>query len=96
MKLICKIICAPIVALLTVTVWMCSIFLYCSSFILGLVSTVVALLAVFVMITTSITNGLILLAVAFLISPKGLPVLAVLIVGQVQKLRFTIQDAVYG
>ena len=33
---------------------------------------------------------------AFLVSPRGLPMAAVWLVGKVQDLRYAIQDAVYG
>ena len=41
-------------------------------------------------------NGIILLVIAFLVSPLGLPMAAVWLVGKVQDLRYAIQDAVYG
>ena len=69
---------------------------YVSSFIFGLVSTVVALLGIAVLVTYSPQNGVILLVIAFLVSPLGLPMAAVWLVGKVQDLRYAIQDAVYG
>ena len=42
----------------------------------GLISMVVALLGVAVLITYSLQNGIILLVIAFLISPYGLPMAA--------------------
>ena len=44
-----------------------------SSFIFGLASTVVALLGIAVLVTYSPQNGIILLVIAFLVSPLGLP-----------------------
>lgn len=69
---------------------------YVSSFIFGLASTVVALLGVAVLVTYSPQNGVILLVIAFLVSPLGLPMAAAWLVGKVQDLRYAIQDAVYG
>lgn len=43
---------------------------------IGLLSTVIALLGVAVIITYSPQNGVILLVMAFLISPMGLPLAA--------------------
>ena len=63
---------------------------------LGLASTVVALLGIAVLVTYSPQNGVILLVIAFLVSPLGLPMAAAWLVGKVQDLRFAIQDAVYG
>ena len=41
-------------------------------------------------------NGVILLVMAFLISPMGLPLAAIWLLGKVQSLKFAIQDWVYG
>ena len=75
-KLILKIVVAPVVLLLTVTIWICVGLVYVSGLVLGLLSMVIALLGVAVLVTYSPQNGLILLVIAFLISPLGLPQLA--------------------
>ena len=64
--------------------------------VLGLLSTVIALLGVAVIITYSPQNGVILLVIAFLISPMGLPLAAIWLLGKVQDLKYAIQDRVYG
>ena len=48
------------------------------------------------LITYSPQNGLILLLMAFLISPMGLPLAAIWLLGKVQDLKYAIQDRVYG
>ena len=63
---------------------------------LGLLSTVIALLGVAVLITYSPQNCAILLVIAFLISPMGLPLAAIWLLGKVQNLKFAIQDWMYG
>ena len=55
---------------------------------LGLLSTVIALLGVAVLITYSPQNGVILMVMAFLISPMGLPLAAIWLLGKVQSLKF--------
>ena len=67
-----------------------------SGLVLGLISMVIALLGVAVLVTYSPQNGLILLVIAFLISPFGLPKLAFWLLGKAQDLKFAIQDLVYG
>ena len=67
-----------------------------SGLVLGLVSTIVALLGVAVLIIYSPQNGLILLLMAFLISPMGFPLAAIWLLGKVQDLKYAIQDRVYG
>lgn len=96
MKLILKIVVAPVVLLLTVTIWICVGLVYVSGLVLGLLSMVIALLGVAVLLTCSLQNGIILLVMAFLISPYGLPMAAIWLLGKVQDLKFAIQDLVYG
>ena len=105
LRLMMKIIAAPVVLALALFTWVCFGLLYVSSFIFGLASTLVALLGIAVLVTYSPQNGIILLVIAFLVSPVGLaflvspvglPMAAAWLVGKVQDLRYAIQDAVYG
>lgn len=96
MRFILKILTAPIIVLLTLIVWIFSALLLCSSFVFGLASTLVGILGVAVLITTSVQNGIILLVIAFLASPMGLPMIAAWLIGQVQNLRYVIQESVWG
>jgi len=66
LKLGLKILAVPVVLALTLFTWLCFWLLYVSSFIFGLVSTVVALLGIAVLVTYSPQNGVILLVIAFL------------------------------
>ena len=96
LKLIMKIVIAPVILLLTLAIWICVGLVYVSGLVLGLLSTVIALLGVAVLVTYSPQNGLILLVIAFLISPFGLPKLAFCLLGKVQDLRYFLQDTIYG
>ena len=69
---------------------------YVSGLVLGLISMILALLGIAVLITYSPQNGFILLLMAFLISPMGLPLAAIWLLGKVQDLKFAIQDWMYG
>ena len=51
MRLILKILAAPLVAALTLFVWICTILLYCTGMVLGLAALVVALLGVAVLVS---------------------------------------------
>ena len=95
-KLILKIVAAPVVVLLTLAIWICVGLVYVSGLVLGLISMVIALLGVAVLLTCSLQNGIILLVMAFLISPFGLPMAAIWLLGKVQDLKFAIQDLIYG
>ena len=59
-------------------------------------ANIIALLGIAVLITYSPQNGLILLLIAFLIGPMGLPLAAIWLLGKVQNLKFAIQDWMYG
>ena len=96
LKLLLKILVTPVILLLTVAIWICVGIVYISGLVLGLISMVVALLGVAVLITYSPQNGIILLVMAFLISPYGLPMAAIWLLGKVQDLKFAIQDLVYS
>ena len=96
LKCLLMIVTAPVVLVLTLFVWFCTGLIYISGLVLGLLSTVIALLGVAVIIIYSPQNGVILLVMAFLISPIGLPLAAIWLLGKVQDLKFAIQDWMYG
>lgn len=96
MRLILKILVAPIIVVLTVFVWICALTLRCSAFVFGLAGTIVGILGVASLITDSTTNGIILLVIAFLVSPFGIPMAAAWLLGQIQRLRYAIQDKIFG
>ena len=96
LKCLLMIVTAPVIWVLTLFVWLCMGLIYISGLVLGLLSTVIALLGVAVLITYSPQNGAILLVMAFLISPMGLPLAAIWLLGKVQDLKYAIQDRVYG
>ena len=96
LKGLLMIITAPVILVLTLFVWLCMGLIYISGLVLGLLSMVIALLGVSELLTYSLQNGLILLVMAFLISPMGLPLAAIWLLGKVQSLKFAIQDWVYS
>ena len=53
MRLILKILAAPLVVALTLFVWICTILLYCTGMVLGLAALVVALLGMAVLVILS-------------------------------------------
>lgn len=84
LKLLLMIAVAPIVVALTLFVWICLGLVNVSGLVLGLISMILALLGVAVLITYSPQNGLILLLITFLISPMGIPLAAIWLLGKVQ------------
>lgn len=86
MKMLLKIITAPVVLILDLFTLIFTGLISCSAILFRLASGIIALIAVAVLVTYSIKNGLILLTIAFLVSPMGLPMLAVWALGKVQGL----------
>ena len=96
MKLILKILAAPIIAILVVFIWLCALLLRLSAWVFGIVSTILGVLGLAVLILDNVTNGIIILVFAFLVSPMGLPMVAAWMIGQMQRFRYFVQDAIYG
>lgn len=92
MRLLLKILLAPIIITLTLIVRICSALLYISSWVFGLAGVILGILAVLVMLSGSIHNGIIVLIFAALVSPYGLPMLATWMIGQVQRARFALME----
>lgn len=96
MKLILKILVAPVIAVLAILIWLAGLLLSLSAWVFGIVGTILGILGLAILILNSVKNGIIILVFAFLISPLGLPMLMAWLLGQLQRFRYFIQDAVYG
>lgn len=96
MRILLKILAAPVVLALTLFVWICTGIVYISGLVLGLFSAVIGLLGIGVLLAYSPKNGIILLMMAFLISPMGLPMAAFWLLGKVQGVKFALQERIYG
>lgn len=96
MKLIVKILAAPLVAVLTLIVWIMSFLINLTAGVFGLVSSILGILGLLILLLDNKTNGVIVMVIAFLLSPCGLPMLAVIGIGQIQRLRCAIQSRVYS
>ena len=86
MKLIFKILTAPVVLVIDLFTLICIGVISFSGMLLRLVSGIIAILGVAVLATYSPKNGLILLTIAFLFSPTGIPMLAVWVLGRLQNI----------
>ena len=62
MRFLLKILLAPIKLLLTLIVWICSALLYISSWFFGIAGAILGILAVLVLLSGSIKNGIICMA----------------------------------
>lgn len=96
MKLILKMLALPFIIVLTLLTWICFGILQCTAWVFGLASTLLMILGVFSFFAVTHQNGIILLILAFLISPVGLPMLAVHIVGGLYRLNDALKQFVRG
>ena len=92
MKFLLKILLAPVRLVIWLFVRLFALVTYISSYVFGIAGAIIGILAVAVLLSTSVRNGLILLVIAFLVSPIGLPMLAVKIVGLLDRLGGALGD----
>lgn len=96
MRFILKIFFAPLIVVLAVISWLCCFALSMSAWVFGLVSTIFGILGLAILLLDNVTNGIIVLVFAFLVSPMGLPMAGAWMIGQLQKLRYFLQSTIYG
>ena len=93
---ILKILFAPLSLILSLFVWLCVGLLSCSGFVFKLASGLLSMLAFAVLITYSAKNGIILFVLAFLISPMGLPLMAVQGLDKLQDVNTARKNFIYS
>ena len=91
MRAIIKLLTLPIVLTVDVFTWICIVLISCSSLIFGFASFLLTLLGITVLATYSWQNGLILLFLAYLASPMGLPMFAVKLLSGLQSITGAIK-----
>lgn len=96
MKIILKILFAPIMVLLAIVTWFLTFLVHVSGVVLGIICFLLSALGIAILILDSVKNGIIVLVIAFLVSPYGLPLLAANIVGLLHGFRLWIKDTIYG
>ena len=96
MKIILKIIALPVIGILSLAVAFCTFALAISGAVLGIVSVIVFLLALFMTITHSVPGGIAWMLVAFLISPMGIPRFAEWLVEKVGDVNQALKGFVWG
>ncbi|MEA4884352.1 MAG: CD1845 family protein [Clostridia bacterium] len=77
-------------------VWFFAFLLNVSAFVFDLAGTVLGIIALFNLFTGMTTNGIMLLVIAWLVSPFGAPMAAAWLLGKLQELKFFIQDSTYS
>lgn len=92
MRIVCKILLFPFAVLIDLVTWLCVCALSWSAFVFSLASAIIGVLAMAVLISYSVTNGLILLGFAVAVSPMGLPMMATWILGALQNVSLAIKE----
>ena len=92
MRIIFKVLAAPFVVLLTVFVAVMSFIINLSGWVFGIASSLLGLGGIVVLFTGPTFNGVMLLVLAFLISPYGLPMLVVHFVGGMESINYRLRD----
>lgn len=95
MRFLLKILFAPIIALFAVIVRFSAFLLSLSSFVFGLMGILFAVCGLITLLIGFIPNGIAFLIAAFLVSPYGLPMLALRLLGGVENLRLAILNKFY-
>lgn len=95
MKILLKILFAPVIALLSVFIWIATKIVQVSAIVLNMIAVATALGAVCIIIDGRTAHGIAGLVAAFLLTPFGLPLLSIILLGQVQRFKCWIQDCVY-
>ena len=91
MRTVFRILMFPFALVIDLFTWICVGLLSCSAFVFALAGTILSILAVTVMLTCSVSNGLILLGFAFLVSPIGLLMIATWILSGLQSISLAIK-----
>ena len=90
-----RIICLPIIVALKLVFWLCSGILCMTEWIFGLAAGLLVFVGVYTLIFDSANYGVGLLVAAFVVSPFGIPMLALKVVMLVDTAGEVIREAVY-
>lgn len=80
-RLFLKILALPVVVVLTLLTWLCFGILRCTAWLFGLASIILAIIGAFAFFAVAPRDGIIWCVTAFLVSPFGIPMLSVHVVG---------------
>ena len=96
MKILLKIIFAPVIFILWILIKIASIFTYISGLALGIISGITAVISLVYFMTGSVSNAIAGLILAYLLSPYGLPLFIIILLGIAQNFKYKLQDGIYS
>ena len=95
MKTVLRILITPITLIISLLVWLFAALFSRTVFLWQIAGAVLGLLALIVLFTTSVKNGLILLGFALAVSPIGLPLLAAKLLGGLQRANMALKELLH-
>lgn len=96
MKTIMKILCAPVMLLMWIVIKLGIAITYVSGLALGIISGIIAVISVVYIFTGARVNGIIGLVIAYLLSPYGIPMFAIMMLGVIHRIRENLKYIIYG
>ena len=90
-----RIVCLPVIVILKLVFWLCSGILCMTEWIFGLAAGVLALLGIIGIFCESVSYGMWFFVAALLVSPLGIPMLALKLVFLVGTAGDAIREVVY-
>lgn len=92
MRILLKILAAPIMLLLTIIVAFCTFIISVTGIVFWILSVLVFVGAVLLFFSQQIAGGIAFLVIAFLVSPYGLPALAAWLVGMLGSAKDSLRE----
>ena len=96
MKLILKLLALPFSLAISILTTLSAMFLSCAASIFALAGTLLMVIALAVLLSGSPHNAAIVGVIAFLVSPFGIPMLAVRLLGCLQDLNLSLRGFIFG
>ncbi len=96
MKILLKILCVPIMALMWIAIKLGIAITYVSGLALGIISGIITVISIVYMFTGARVTGLIGLVIAYLLSPYGIPMFIIMMLGAVHRIRENLKYIIYG
>jgi hypothetical protein len=96
MRVVLKILAAPVLGLLTLAVAVCSFVLMIAGIAFWILTVLAAIGGIVLLVTNHIAGGIAFLVISFLVSPYGLPALFAWLVGKLDALRYLLKEFITG
>ena len=96
MKLLLKILALPVTLTISALTALCAVVLSCAASIFALAGSLLTILALAVLLSGYPHSAAIVAVIAFLVSPLGIPMLTVRLLGGLQNINLLLKDFIYG